>query len=290
MNPRNSQPAKRPVPVALCLMALTFVIAFICAATAHAAEYKAVLCAGNNGSNSFGTSTNSPHFTIENYCGPADDPAGGAAFVRITENQPNGNMNDGAYAFLHWDTPPWVHYRQAGGYTRQPESFNDGWRARFWIAGGSAGDRQVFAQGAGLPNNGELWGSWPTFQPHLWHQGGYLDFTRFAFEMRCARPAGCDRQGFNATDANTFNFILSDQFPSQVSLTSSGDPFMDGAWVKGAHGLTYTWTERGSGCASSERISTTLSLPRPTSPAMSVGRRRAESLRGPFSRAPRLRT
>ena len=247
MPPRTNPPAPRPVSVALCLMALTFVVAICCVATADAAEYKMLLCAGNNGSNDFGRSTNSANMTIENYCGPAGDPAGGDAFLRITENKGGGAVAEGNYAFVHWDTTPWVHYRQAGGYTRQPESFNDGWRSRFWIEGGSAGSRQIFAQGAGLPNNGELWGSWPTFQPHLWHQGGYLDATRFAFEMRCVRPGGCDTSGFNATDLNTINFVLSDEFPSQVSLTSTGDPFMDGGWVKGTHWAAWTWTERGSG-------------------------------------------
>ena len=247
MPSRTNPPANRPVLVALCLMALTFVVALICTATAHAAEYKSVLCAADNGSNSYGTSTNSPNFTIENYCGPAPDPAGGAAFLRIAETQPSGSMAQNAYAFAHYDSPPWVHFRTAGAYTREPESFNDGWRARFWVTGGSAGERQVFIQGAGLPNAGEQAVSWPTFGPHLWQVGGYLDFTRFVYELKCVRPAGCDRAGFNAVDANTFNFVLSDEFPSQVSLTSTGDPFMDGAWVKGTHGIAYTWTERGSG-------------------------------------------
>ena len=229
--------------------------------------------AADNGSNSYGTSTNSPNFTIENYCGPAPDPAGGAAFLRITETQPSGSMAQNAYAFAHYDSPPWVHFRTAGAYTREPESFNDGWRARFWVTGGSAGERQVFIQGAGLPNAGEQAVSWPTFGPHLWQVGGYLDFTRFVYELKCVRPAGCDRAGFNAVDANTFNFVLSDEFASQVSMTSTGDPFMDGAWVKGTHGIAYTWTERGSGCASSASTSTTLSSMSPSRTATSGGRR-----------------
>lgn len=55
---RPSHPAKRPVPVALCLMALTFVVALVCAATSDAAYYKMVACAGGNGSAPYGTSTN----------------------------------------------------------------------------------------------------------------------------------------------------------------------------------------------------------------------------------------
>ena len=84
MSSRSSGPVSRQVTVALCLMALTMIVAAVCAATANAAVYKMVLCAANNGSNSFDTQTNSPGlFNVENYCGPAGDPAGDAAFLRI---------------------------------------------------------------------------------------------------------------------------------------------------------------------------------------------------------------
>lgn len=224
MNHRNSQPAKRPVPVALSLMALTFLVAVVCTASAHAADFRAVLCAANNGSNSYTTTTNtaSPQnpggiFSFENHCGPGPFPAGDAAFLRIVENQASGNAGQGAYGEIYYDTPPFVHFREVGGYTRQPSSFNEGWRSRFWIAGGSAGNRELLSQGRGAPQ-----GTTSTFASHLWPIGGYLDFTRLVFELECVRPGGCDRSGLNVTDANTFVFTLADESPSQVSLTNGG--------------------------------------------------------------------
>ncbi len=254
MPPRTNPPARRPVPIALCLIALTFIVGFVCAATAHAADYKMVLCAGNNGSNAYGTSTNttSPQnpggiFEFINACGPAPDPAGDNAWLRIVENQNSGNAGQGAYGQIYYDTPPFIRFRRAGGYTRQPAQFNDGWRSRFWIAGGSGGNQQLLTQGAGLPNTGDQWASSNTFGPHLWPFGGHFDFTRFVFELTCVRPAGCDRAGYNATDANSFAFILSDESPSQVSLTNVDKPLLGGQWVRGSQTATYAFTELGSG-------------------------------------------
>jgi hypothetical protein len=58
-------------------------VAAIAAGTAHAANYKMLLCAANNGSNGYQTATNTISannpggiFNFENYCGPAPDPAG----------------------------------------------------------------------------------------------------------------------------------------------------------------------------------------------------------------------
>lgn len=253
MSSRSSGPAQRPVAVALCLMAVAFVMAIVFAANAKAAEYKMVLCAGNNGSNSYGTSTNttSPQnpggiFDFSNFCGPAPDPAGDHALLRISENQSGGYAGQGAYGNIYYDTPPAVHFRAAGGFTRQPFAFNDGWRARFWISGGSAGTRQILIQGTGLPNSGDQRPSSNTFGSHLWPLGGYLDFTRFAYELQCVRPGGCDRANANATDVNTLVFILSDESPSRVNLTDSG-PLMAGLWVRGSQVPTYRWSEQGSG-------------------------------------------
>ncbi len=248
MPPRMNPPARRPVPVALCLIALTLVVAFACAATARAADFRAVLCAANNGSNGFSTTTNttSPQnpggiFNFENYCGPAPWPAGDQALLRIQENQPNGNAGQFASGAIYYDTPPFVHFREAGGFTRQPGTFNEGWRERFWIAGGSAGNVEILSQGQGAPQ-----GMHNVFAPHLWPIGGYLDFTRFVFELQCVRPGGCDRSGGNAADANSFVFTLADESPSQVALTN-GSPLMLGGWVRGGQTATYQFTELGSG-------------------------------------------
>jgi hypothetical protein len=249
MSSRSSEPVRRPVAVALCLALACIAVAVIATASAHAADFRAVLCSANNGSNGYATTTNttSPQnpggiFNFENYCGPAPYPAGDSAFLRISENQPSGNAGQGAYGDIYYDTPPYVHFREAGGYTREPNAFNEGWRARFWIAGGSAGNVELLSQGQGAPV-----GTTQTFASHLWPFGGYLDFTRFVFELECVRPAGCDRSNFNAADANSFLFTLADESPSQVALNDNGGPIMEGRWVKGTQTATYQFTELGSG-------------------------------------------
>lgn len=248
MPSRSSGPGRYPVAISRCLMLLCVGIAVIWTATAQAAvpgQYKMVLCAGDNGSNSYGTSTNttSPQnpggiFNFENSCGPAPDPAGNSAFLRIDENQAAGNAGNGAYGFVYWDTPAFVHYKTAGGWTRQPNAFNDGWRSRFWGIDTNNNGFQIFTQGAGL-------GTTSTFAPHLW-PGGNADFWRFAFELTCVRPAGCDRSNFNATDVNTIVFTLADDQSAQVALTN-GSTLMNGSWSRGAQSVSYNVADNGSG-------------------------------------------
>ncbi len=255
MPPRMNSSARRPVPIALCLGAICVLVALASAASAEAArpgQYKVLLCAGNVGSNAYGTSTNtaSPQnpagiFSFENYCGPAPDPAGNAAFLRIAENQAGGNAGHGAYGNIYFDTPAFVHFKAGGGWTRQLYAFNEGWRARFWVASACC-TAQIMTQGIGLPNSGGHWATTGSFSPHLWPLSIYYDFTRFVFEMQCVRPAGCDRTNFNSTDLNTLNFILEDDWPSVVNLTN-GSPLMAGGWVKGIQTATFQWREHGSG-------------------------------------------
>jgi hypothetical protein len=229
-------------------------LACVCAANAQGAFYKMVLCAGNNGSNHFDTATNttSPQnpggiFSIENYCGPAPDPAGGNAFIRIVENQAAGNAGNSAYASVSWTTAPWVNIVAGGGWTRQPNNFNDGWRSRFWGEDWGGGTNNILMQGSGVSGGGIFWGTTSTFSPHLWPFGGWGNYRRFVYEMTCVRPAGCDRSGWNGTDANTFVLILDDVSPSQVGLTNTGAPFLGGQWVRGSQTVTYNWSDLGSG-------------------------------------------
>lgn len=252
MSSRTNSPASRPVSVALCLIALCFVAAMIAAATASAAQYKVLLCAGNVGSNAYGTSTNtaSPQnpggiFDFHNGCGPAPDPAGNNAFLRIAENQPSGNAGYGAYGNIYYDSPPYVHFKTAGGYTRQFNSFHDGWRARFWVASACC-TAQIMTQGNGLANAGGEWASTGVFTPHIWEPPHHYDFNRFVFEMQCVRSSGCDRSNYNATDVNTLHFLLEDDFNPQVALTD-GSPLMSGRWVRGTQAATFRWNELGSG-------------------------------------------
>jgi hypothetical protein len=251
MSSRPTLPANRPALLALCLIAIAVVLA-IFASDAPAAQYKMVLCAGNNGSNSYGYATNtatSQHpggiFDVINACGPAGDPAGNDAWLRIVEHEPNGNAGNGAVGDVYYDTPAYVHFKTAGAYTREPNAFNEGWRARFWGIDFNNNGFQIMTQGQGLCNCNGQWGTTGSFASHVW-PGGNADFWRFGFELQCVRPAGCDRTNYNATDANSFVFILSDDSNSQVGLTS-GDAMMAGDWSRGTQSVTFNVADLGSG-------------------------------------------
>ncbi len=247
MSPRSSRPGNRPAAIATCLMLLAVAVACISAASAHAAEYKMLLCAGNNGSNSFDTATNyGGQFTFENHCGPAPDPAGNNAFLRIYENS-TGTANVNAYGSISWTVPPWIEIRGGGGYTREPDAFNDGWRGRFWAEDWGGGTNNILMQGTGADNSGINWSPTSTFASHLWPFSGFGNYRRFVFELTCFRAAGCDRSGFNAVDANSIALILDDVSPSQVNLTNTGAPFLGGQWVRGTQSVTYSWSDLGTG-------------------------------------------
>ncbi len=245
-----------PIPASVCLLSIAAAFALFGAFTprAHASEYKMVACAGNNGAPPYATYTNTTSaqnpggiFEINNYCGGAGgDPPGESAFMRINENQPSGNAGNGAVGDIIFDTPAYVHFKAAGGYTRQPNAFNEGWRARFWGVDFNNNGFQTMTQGAGLPNSGGQWASSNAFGPHLW-PGGNADFHRFVYELECVRPAGCDRSNYNATDLNGIVFILSDDSPSQVGLANTSSPLLQGAWVRGAQEVDWNSSDLGSG-------------------------------------------
>lgn len=255
MSSRSSGPVNRQVLVALCLMTAAMIVAVICAATANAAVYKMVLCAANNGSNSFDTQTNSPGlFNVENYCGPAGDPAGNAAFLRIYEKQGRGSASNTAYASASWTATPWVSILAGGGYTRMPGDFRDGWRGRFWAEGvDGSNPHNILMQGTNASNAGISWWPTSTFGSHLWPFPGWGNYRRFVFELTCMRPAGCDTSGWNAVDANTMVLTLSDNWAPQTWLTNSDPALMSGAWVRGTRTASFGWSELGSGIAM-ERI------------------------------------
>jgi hypothetical protein len=254
MSSRSSGSVNRPATVALCALLLSAVIAVLAAASAHAGQYKMVACAADSGI-SVTTQTNtvsaqhpSGIFDMTSYCGGAGgDPPGDAAFMRIAEHEPSGNAGQGAYGRIIFETPWYVHFKAAGGYTRQPNAFNDGWRSRFWGLDFASNGTIFVNQGAGLANSGTNRTSSNTFGPHLWPFTGYLDFHHFFFELYCDRPAGCDRANYNATDANGLVFILNDDSDSKVAIDNVGDPLMKGEWVRGPKGVFWKSSDLGSG-------------------------------------------
>jgi len=257
MPSKPSLPGNRPVTIALCLMLASLAVAVLCAATAKAADYKMLLCAGNNGSNSFQTATNTAYskypsgiFSFENYCGPAPDPAGSNAFLRIRDVAADGTAAEGAYGSISWTVPPWVAILQAGGYTREPSAFNQGWRARFWLEGFDGSTNNTLMQGSGVENGscgGICWGTTSTFGSHVWPFTSLGYYRRFVFEVTCFRPAGCDRSGENIADANTMTLTLNDVQSPDLHFLAQDSPLMQGRWVKGPQWVPWYVHDNGSG-------------------------------------------
>lgn len=257
MSSRSKTPVSRPVLIGYCLILACAAVAVLCTASAEASYYRMVLCGANSGSNAFGTYTNTagganPNgiFDYVNACGPAPYPAGNSAFMRIVDNQPNGMAANGAFGQVSWWAPHLVAIAAAGGHTRMPDRFNDGWRGRFWAEGYDGSMNNILVQGSGVGNGdcgGICWGATPTFGPHLWPFGGYGHYKRFIFEMTCMRAAGCDRTGYNAVDANSMVLVLNDVAPSQINLTNTDIGILSGQWTRGTPHVTWNVSDQGSG-------------------------------------------
>jgi hypothetical protein len=250
-------PSDRAAQIALCLMLVCLAMACLLVGTAKASYYRMVLCGANNGSNSFQTATNTnssqnPNgiFSFDNYCGPAPFPAGNNAFLRIAENQSGGNAGVNAYGSISWTVTPFIAIAAAGGYTREPNSFNEGWRGRFWLEGFDGSTNNVLVQGLGVDNGscgGVCWSTTSTFASHLWPFGGYGNYRRFVFELTCYRPAGCDRTNFNAVDANSFVLVLNDVVPPGIDLHEDSGALLSGQWVRGSQPVSWATADEGSG-------------------------------------------
>ncbi len=255
MSPRPSLPGNRPVLIAHCLIAIAVLMAVAFAATAHAGQFKMVACAGDSGAPPYTTATNTvtaQHpggiFDVNNWCGGAGgDPPGDAAFMRISEHEPNGNAGYGAYEQVIFETPWYVHFKSAGAYTREPNAFNAGWLARFRVLGFDNQMTTLLNQGSGLPNSGLDFAASGIFGPHLWPFDSYGDYHHFYYELVCNIPGGCDRSNYNAVDANGFVFILSDDSPSEVTFTHTDSPLIQGQWVRGPQQVFYDSGDKGSG-------------------------------------------
>ena len=253
MSWRNARVRFAPAWIVALVVATFVVTAGANAAPAGAAYYKMLLCAGNVGAGEYTTETNTTSgtnpagiFAFENHCGPAGDPGGNAAYVRIAEDQESGSAGSGAYGRFDWSTPEGIGIASAGGYTREPNAFNEGWRARYWLEGFDGSENNVLLQGSGITEPTEI--TKPrttTFAPHLWPFPTLGSYRRFSFEMVCIREAGCDRSNYNAADSNTMLLTLEDPSPPVVTLAEGA--LASGRWVKGPRPISWTTTEAGSG-------------------------------------------
>ncbi len=246
MSSRPSLPGSRQVSIALCLFAVAFAVAIVCAATAHAAYYKTLYCAAANGSGDPTLGARPGFFDFTNDCGTAyGDPAGTGGFLRLEENTTGtaGNTDEASYS---WWAPPGTSIAAVSAYTREPGTFNEGWRARLWGEGFDGSQNNVLMQGSGVPSEGLFAPSNGNFSFHGWPFGGYADYKRIAFTLTCYRPAGCSREGWNAADVNSVAITLNDKEDPHVNW--EGDSrVLAGEWVRGETPISWRESDLGSG-------------------------------------------
>lgn len=253
MSSRSSAPFLGRAVVSCCLVlaGMALAVAVLCTSTAQASFYKLIMCAQTNDATGaeFSTSPGAP-FTFHNQCPASPNfPAGDPGFLRIAENT-TGTAGVNAFGRVTWTAPGFVAIAQAGGFTREPNAFNDGWRARFWTEGFDGSQNNILMQGAGVVNNtcgGVCWATTSTFNPHLWPFPGFGFFHRFSFELLCVRPGGCDRTNFNAAEANTMILTLNDVASAVPQFDGTNPNFISGAWVRGPQVYGWNVTELGSG-------------------------------------------
>ena len=246
MSSRSSGPAKNPVPIALCMMAVAFVVAVLCAATAHAAYYKALYCGAADGSGNPTLGARPGFFDFTDDCGTAyGDPAGTGGFLRLEENTTGtaGNTDEASYS---WWPPAGTSIAAVSAYTRVPGYFNSGWRSRFWGEGYDGGEYNILMQGSGVAYEGINAPATSNFNYHAWPFGSYGDYKRLVFAMTCYRPAGCSREGWNAADANSIAITLNDKEAPHVNW--EGDSHvLAGDWVRGNNAIAWRESDVGSG-------------------------------------------
>ena len=259
MSSRSGGPASRPVAIALCLMLSCVAVAVVCAATAHAADYKMVLCAGNNGSNSFDTATNtaSPQnpggiFSFENYCGPAPGPGRQQRLPADRREPAGGNAGDNAYGSISWTAPPWVAILAGGGYTREPNAFNEGWR-------GPLLGRRLRRLDQQHPHAGHRRRQ---RQPRRDRLGDDLDLRLPPLALRRLRRLPALRLRADLLPPGRLRPHQLQRRRRQhhrphprrrlagprLHLTNTGAPLLAGEWVRGTQAVTCNWSnDQGSG-------------------------------------------
>jgi hypothetical protein len=143
-----------------------------------------------------------------------------------------------------------VSIPRAGGNTPHPNQLADRRPAPQWGEGNDGSTNNFLMQGSGVANNslgGIGWAKTGVFTSHLWPFSTHGVYRRFVYEMTCMRQAGCERSGFNATDANTFVLTLNDLDPSRSNFTNTGSGVLSGAWVRGTQNVTWNVSDQGSG-------------------------------------------
>ena len=248
MSRRSNGPAQRPVTVALCLMALAVRHRHRRRRHAHASYYKMLLCAGNVGSNGF-----TPRPTP-----PARRTPAASSSSRITAapppTQPATTPSCGSPRTSHRRQRRRQRLRRhlldraalgpivaGGGYTREPNAFNEGWRGRFWAEGYDGCTNNILMQGSGVAN-GSLGGiGWADLDlllsPVALRRLRQLPPLRLRADLRPPgrlRPHQLQRRRCQHPDPHPQRHC-----PSHINFTSGGSPLLSGEWVRGPQNVTW---------------------------------------------------
>ena len=219
------------------------------ASAASASFYDVIFCAAGNGSGDPTLGARPGFFDFGTNCGePPSYPSDGNHYLRLNENE-TGAAGQNDEASMSWYAPEWTSIVAGGGYTREPNAFNDGWRARFWGEDFAGGVHNIMLQGSGIEGTGPepfiTKNTTSIFAAHLWPYGGWDDYKRFVFGLWCVRPAGCDRSNFNAVDANSITLVANDKHDPSASFVDG--PTVRGEWVRGYQVLAWYESDLGSG-------------------------------------------
>lgn len=258
MHFRPSQPVSRPALIALCLILSCAALAVLAAATAQASEYEVRACSGGVGAPPYTLATNTislqhPEtgtFTFADHCDRSGgDTPGNEPFMRIAEDEGTDTLAPfGAYLAVEFTPPAGTRILRAGGYTREPYTFNGGWQAHFKFTDPDGVTQLQMAEGAGLFGAGfPYFDRSLTFTPHLWPWPYGIQLDHWAFDLICDGSGGCDEVGYNAADLTGLVFTLEDTQDSQVHLTDAGSDLLAGRWVSGRKQVAWTSFDRGSG-------------------------------------------
>jgi hypothetical protein len=234
------------VAVALaCTMALS-------ASRADAGQFNAMFCAAGNNGQSFGQETNnSSLFSFGTNCNSTSgEPAGESGYLRLQTSGASGEANAGAVARFYWNAPAYLYFKQAGGYTRQPDLSGDGWPdiTNHWRVRFDLNNQATITLNQGVASGSSGVNAEPqkTFGPHLWPFGYQIAFTQFSYRLICASgtcPKGGPR---TTTDANTFKFIVGDDYGPGAGI-STQTTMTQGGWVRGTQPVYFYSSDAGSG-------------------------------------------
>jgi Bacterial Ig-like domain len=242
---------RSPAIAAAALMSIVAAAA-PAAPRADAGQFNVMLCAAGNNAQNFGEETNNGSlFSFGTNCGSTSgEPAGESGYLRLQTSGASGEASAGAVARFYWNAPSYLYFKQAGGYTRQPDLSGDGWPdiTSRWRVRFDLNNQATITLNQGVASGTSSVNAEPqkTFGPHLWPFGYQIAFSQFSYRLICP-SGGCPKGGPRTTsDANTFKFIVGDDYGPGAGI-STQTTMTQGGWVRGTQPVYFYSSDAGSG-------------------------------------------